>query len=115
MYYTGIDPFTKKPVAIAKGLNDRKMQRALMQFSQARELLRGSRRAHQGGPGGPDRRVRRAHRGAAAEGSAGGPEEASECGRPWRPLPHRREPGEGGETRGAGDGAGEGNGLSSGA
>ncbi|OWK46964.1 YgiQ family radical SAM protein [Fimbriiglobus ruber] len=32
MYYTGIDPFTKKPVAIAKGLNDRKMQRALMQF-----------------------------------------------------------------------------------
>lgn len=32
MYYTGIDPFTKKPVAIAKGLNDRKIQRALMQF-----------------------------------------------------------------------------------
>ncbi|WP_238602427.1 DUF3362 domain-containing protein [Fimbriiglobus ruber] len=32
MYYTGIDPFTKKPVAIAKGLNDRKMQRALMPF-----------------------------------------------------------------------------------
>jgi uncharacterized radical SAM protein YgiQ len=32
MYYTGIDPFTKKPVEIAKGLNDRKMQRALMQF-----------------------------------------------------------------------------------
>jgi uncharacterized radical SAM protein YgiQ len=32
MYYTGIDPFTKKPVTIAKGLNDRKLQRALMQF-----------------------------------------------------------------------------------
>ena len=32
MYYTGIDPFTKQPVAIAKGLSDRKMQRALMQF-----------------------------------------------------------------------------------
>jgi Domain of unknown function (DUF3362) len=32
MYYTGIDPFTKKPVTIARGLNDRKMQRALMQF-----------------------------------------------------------------------------------
>ena len=32
MYYAGIDPFTKKPVTIAKGLNDRKMQRALMQF-----------------------------------------------------------------------------------
>jgi radical SAM superfamily enzyme YgiQ (UPF0313 family) len=32
MYYTGIDPFTKKPVYIAKHLSDRKLQRALMQF-----------------------------------------------------------------------------------
>jgi hypothetical protein len=32
MYYTWIDPFTKKPVRIAKGMRDRKMQRALMQF-----------------------------------------------------------------------------------
>jgi len=32
MYYTGLDPFTKQPVTIAKGLNDRKLQRALMQF-----------------------------------------------------------------------------------
>jgi hypothetical protein len=32
MYYTGLDPFSKKPVQIAKGLNDRRMQRALMQF-----------------------------------------------------------------------------------
>jgi uncharacterized radical SAM protein YgiQ len=32
MYYTGIDPFTKKPVASAHNLKDRKMQRALMQF-----------------------------------------------------------------------------------
>lgn len=32
MYYTGIDPFTKKPVQAAKGIKDRKMQRALMQF-----------------------------------------------------------------------------------
>jgi len=32
MYYTGIDPFTKKEVHVAKGINDRKMQRALMQF-----------------------------------------------------------------------------------
>lgn len=32
MYYTGIDPFTKKPVHIAKKLRDRKLQRALMQF-----------------------------------------------------------------------------------
>jgi len=32
MYYTGLDPFTKKPVTIAKNLRDRKLQRALMQF-----------------------------------------------------------------------------------
>jgi hypothetical protein len=32
MYYTGLDPFTKKPVQAAKGMRDRKMQRALMQF-----------------------------------------------------------------------------------
>jgi hypothetical protein len=35
MYYTGIDPFTKKPVILAKGMRDRKMQRALMQFFKA--------------------------------------------------------------------------------
>ncbi len=32
MYYTGIDPFTGEGVHVAKGLRDRKMQRALMQF-----------------------------------------------------------------------------------
>src|SRR5262249_57148356 len=32
MYYTGLDPFTKEEVYVAKGLRDRKMQRALMQF-----------------------------------------------------------------------------------
>ena len=32
MFYTGIDPFTKKPVHVAKALRDRKLQRALMQF-----------------------------------------------------------------------------------
>ena len=32
MYYTEMDPFTKKPVFIAKKLRDRKAQRALMQF-----------------------------------------------------------------------------------
>jgi hypothetical protein len=32
MYYTGIDPFTGQEVYVAKGLRDRKMQRALMQF-----------------------------------------------------------------------------------
>src|SRR5438105_8303278 len=32
MYYTGIDPFTKQPVQVARNLRDRKLQRALMQF-----------------------------------------------------------------------------------
>jgi uncharacterized radical SAM protein YgiQ len=32
MYYTGIDPFTKNEVYIARNLRDRKMQRALLQF-----------------------------------------------------------------------------------
>ena len=32
LYYTGIDRFTKKEVYVAKGLRDRKMQRALTQF-----------------------------------------------------------------------------------
>ena len=32
LYWTGLDPFTKKEVYVAKGLRDRKMQRALMQF-----------------------------------------------------------------------------------
>ena len=32
LWHTGIDPFTKKEVFVAKGLKDRKMQRALMQF-----------------------------------------------------------------------------------
>jgi hypothetical protein len=32
MYHTGIDPFTKQPVFVAKHLRDRKLQRALLQF-----------------------------------------------------------------------------------
>src|SRR5262245_49219542 len=32
MYYTGIDPFTKQEVFIARHLRDRKLQRALLQF-----------------------------------------------------------------------------------
>jgi hypothetical protein len=32
MYYTGIDPFSKREVYIARHLHDRKMQRALLQF-----------------------------------------------------------------------------------
>ncbi len=46
MYYTELDPFTKKPVYIAKAMKERKMQRALMQFFkpenyfEVREALR---------------------------------------------------------------------------
>jgi uncharacterized radical SAM protein YgiQ len=46
MYYTGLDPFTKKPVYIAKTMKERKAQRALMQFFkpenyfEVREALR---------------------------------------------------------------------------
>ena len=32
MYYTGIDPFSKKPVHVARTLRERKLQRALLQF-----------------------------------------------------------------------------------
>ena len=32
LYYTGIDPFTKKEVHVANGIKDREMQRALLQF-----------------------------------------------------------------------------------
>ena len=32
MYYTGLDPFTKKRVYVAEHLRDRRMQRALLQF-----------------------------------------------------------------------------------
>src|SRR5437868_13921504 len=32
MYYTGLEPFTKKPVYVAQHLRERKLQRALMQF-----------------------------------------------------------------------------------
>ncbi len=51
MYYTGLDPFTKQPVYIAKSLKDRKLQRALMQFFkpenyfEVREALRQADRA----------------------------------------------------------------------
>jgi uncharacterized radical SAM protein YgiQ len=32
MYHTGLDPMTMQPVHVAKGLRDRKVQRAMMQF-----------------------------------------------------------------------------------
>jgi uncharacterized radical SAM protein YgiQ len=32
MYHTGLDPMTREPVKVTKGLKDRRMQRALLQF-----------------------------------------------------------------------------------
>ncbi len=57
MYYTGIDPFTKKPVYVAQHLRDRKLQRALMQFFkpenyfEVRKALEQSGRQDLIGPG----------------------------------------------------------------
>jgi hypothetical protein len=39
MYYTGIDPFTKEEVYVARHLRDRKLQRALMQFFKPKNLF----------------------------------------------------------------------------
>jgi uncharacterized radical SAM protein YgiQ len=50
MYYTGIDPFTRQPVPVARHLRDRKLQRALLQFFkpenyfEVRQALRQARR-----------------------------------------------------------------------
>jgi hypothetical protein len=35
MYYTGLDPFTKEPVYVARHLRDRRLQRVLLQFFKA--------------------------------------------------------------------------------
>ena len=57
MYYTGIDPFTKQAVYVARHLRDRKLQRALMQFFkpenyfEVREALTQAGRADLIGPG----------------------------------------------------------------
>ena len=40
IYFTGIDPFTGEEVYVAKGLRDRKMQRALMQFFKPENYFR---------------------------------------------------------------------------
>ncbi len=44
MYYTGIDPFTKQEVYVARHLRDRKLQRALMQFFKPENYFDGARR-----------------------------------------------------------------------
>jgi Domain of unknown function (DUF3362) len=54
MYHTGMDPFTKKPVYVARHLRDRKLQRALMQcfkpenYFEVRKALEQAGRAVEG-------------------------------------------------------------------
>ena len=69
MYYTGLDPITKKPVAVAKAMHDRKQQRALDAILQTGELFHGARGADPGGPRRSDWQwLRLLDPGAAAEG-----------------------------------------------
>jgi hypothetical protein len=39
MYYTGVDPFTRQAVYVARSLRDRKLQRALLQFFKPENYL----------------------------------------------------------------------------
>ncbi len=49
MFYTEIDPFTKKPVYIARHLRDRKLQRALMQYFKPENYFEVRRALQQAG------------------------------------------------------------------
>jgi hypothetical protein len=49
MYYTGIDPFTKEAVYVARNLRDRKLQRALMQFFKPENYFEVRRALEQAG------------------------------------------------------------------
>jgi len=51
MYYTGIDPFTKKKVFAARNLRDRKLQRALMQFFKPENYVEGRKALLEAGRG----------------------------------------------------------------
>ena len=49
MYHTGLDPFSKQPVYIARHLRDRKLQRALMQFFKPENYFEVRRALEQAG------------------------------------------------------------------
>jgi radical SAM superfamily enzyme YgiQ (UPF0313 family) len=49
MYHTGLDPFTRKPVHIAKHLRDRMLQRALLQFFKPENYFEVRRALEQAG------------------------------------------------------------------
>ncbi|MFM7033906.1 MAG: YgiQ family radical SAM protein [Planctomycetia bacterium] len=49
MYYTGLDPMTRQPVKVTKGLKDRRMQRALLQFFKPENYFEVRRSLEQAG------------------------------------------------------------------
>ena len=49
MYYTGLDPFSKQPVYVARHLRDRKLQRALLQFFKPENYFEVRRALEQAG------------------------------------------------------------------
>ncbi|MFM8734996.1 MAG: YgiQ family radical SAM protein [Pirellulales bacterium] len=49
MYHTGLDPMTKRPVTVTKGLKDRRMQRALLQFFKPENYFEVRRALEQAG------------------------------------------------------------------
>jgi uncharacterized radical SAM protein YgiQ len=49
MYHTGLDPMTKQPVKVTKGLKDRRMQRALLQFFKPENYFEVRRALEQAG------------------------------------------------------------------
>jgi len=49
MYHTGLDPMTKQPVTVTKGLRDRRMQRALLQFFKPENYFEVRRALEQAG------------------------------------------------------------------
>ncbi len=49
MYYTGLDPMTRKPVYVAQHLRDRKLQRALLQFFKPENYFEVRRALEQAG------------------------------------------------------------------
>ena len=79
MYYTGIDPFTKQEVYVAKAPARPQDAAGADAVLQAGELFQGAGGADRGRPAGPDRhRLRLPDPGPAAEGGDRGAEAAGE-------------------------------------
>ena len=99
MYYTGIDPFTKQEVYVARDLRDRKLQRALMQFFKPENYFEVREALDQAG------RTDLIGSGCDCLIPAQPPKEAIEArqasGQRRGPLPQRRQPGKGREAWGA--------------